>query len=348
MLKRLMVRNTDQSHEQSIELKNNIVIEVHTCSYRALRGYALLCCICDEISFWKSDEFAANPDKEVITAVRGGLANPGFTGMLLCISSPYSRKGMLWEMFKRHFGEDGSKVMIWHGESLDMNPLLPPEVVLRALQEDEHAARAEYFAEFRSDLESFIDVEHVRSLVIPGRRELPYRSGIRYRGFVDASGGSGRDSYTMAITHMEAMGGQAIGVLDLVREVAPPFSPVHVTREFAETFKSYGIHYVYGDRFAGGWPGEQFNINGVGYGVCAQTKSQLYAETLPLLNSRQIELLDHPRLISQLCNLEMRTTRGTSPIIDHPPNGHDDVINAAAGAFIALKHHKKPERQQAW
>jgi hypothetical protein len=185
--------------------------------------------------------------------------------------------------------------------------------------------------------------------VIPGRKELPYRSGIRYRGFVDASGGSGRDSYTMAITHMEAMGGQAIGVLDLVREVPPPFSPVAVTRTFAETFKSYGIHYICGDRYAGSWPSEQFNINGVGYAICDRTKSQLYAEVLPLLNSRQVELLDHPRLINQLCNLEMRTTRGTSPVIDHPPNSHDDVINAAAGAFIALKYvRKNPNRQRAW
>jgi hypothetical protein len=148
LLKRLIRRDTDQKSDQIIELVNNIVIEIHTCSFRALRGYTLLCCIADEIAFWRSDETSANPDKEVITAVRGGLSNPGFTGMLLCISSPYSRKGMLWEMFKRHFGEDHSKVMVWHGESLDMNPLLPPQVVLQALQEDEHAARAEYLPNF--------------------------------------------------------------------------------------------------------------------------------------------------------------------------------------------------------
>ena len=60
---------------------------------------------------------------------------------------------------------------------------------------------------------------------------------------------------------------------------------------------------------------------------------------MPLLNSNRIELLDHPRLVAQLCGLERRTTRGGRDSIDHAPGGHDDLANAVAGAAaLALGH----------
>ena len=60
---------------------------------------------------------------------------------------------------------------------------------------------------------------------------------------------------------------------------------------------------------------------------------------MPLLNSNRIELLDHPRLVAQLCGLERRTARGGRDSIDHAPGGHDDLANAVAGAAaLALGH----------
>ena len=50
-----------------------------------------------------------------------------------------------------------------------------------------------------------------------------------------------------------------------------------------------------------------------------------------MINARRIELLDDPRLINQLCALERRTARSGRELIDHPPGGHDDVVNTVAG-----------------
>jgi hypothetical protein len=52
-----------------------------------------------------------------------------------------------------------------------------------------------------------------------------------------------------------------------------------------------------------------------------------------MLNSGTAELLDLPRLQSQLLGLERRTARGGHDSIDHARGGHDDVANAAAGAL---------------
>jgi hypothetical protein len=55
---------------------------------------------------------------------------------------------------------------------------------------------------------------------------------------------------------------------------------------------------------------------------------------LPILNGGRAELLDHPRLVAQLCALERRTARGGRDSIDHPPGAHDDIANAVAGAIV--------------
>lgn len=215
-----------------------------------------------------------------------------------------------------------------------MNPSLPEHVVADALAQDEAAARAEWLAEFRSDLEAFVTREVVERATIPERLELPRVTGVSYHAFVDPSGGSA-DSMTLAVAHGEERDGQWIAVLDAIREARPPFSPEGVVRDFAGVLKGYGVTTVTGDRYAGEWPRERFAVHGVAYEPAEKPKSDLYRDFLPLLNSGRVELLDLPRLHAQLLGLERRTARGGRDSIDHAPGGHDDVCNAAAGALVA-------------
>jgi hypothetical protein len=109
-----------------------------------------------------------------------------------------------------------------------------------------------------------------------------------------------------------------------------------VVAEFCALLKAYRCHEVSGDRYAGDWPREQFRKQGIAYKLSEQPKGEIYRDTLPLLNSGKLELLDIPRLASQLCGLERRTARGGRDSIDHGPGGHDDVSNAACGALLLL------------
>jgi hypothetical protein len=185
-------------------------------------------------------------------------------------------------------------------------------------------------AEWRTDVETFVARAVVEAAVIQGRYELPRAAGVRYFAFVDPSGGSS-DSMTAAVVHM-AQGNRVI--VDAIRERRPPFSPDDVVKEFAATLKAYGITRVHGDRYAAEWPRERFRVHGIEYRVADKVKSDLYLTLLPLLNSGRCELLDHKRLVAQLCGLERRTSRAGRDSIDHAPGAHDDVANAVAGAAV--------------
>jgi hypothetical protein len=118
-----------------------------------------------------------------------------------------------------------------------------------------------------------------------------------------------------------------------VREVRPSFSPEAVAAEFAALVREYGCSAVTGDHFAGDWPAEAFRRHGVEYRLSTRTRGAIYTAFLPALNSQRIELLDHPRLLSQLGSLERRVGPSGRDSIDHGARGHDDLANVAAGAL---------------
>ena len=313
---------------RTLRLTNNIDIEVRPADFRTLRGMTYIASISDELAFWMTGDSSANPDTEILAAIRPGLATTG--GPLFLISSPYARRGELWELYRKHYGAAGDpSILVAQGSSRDFNPMLPQSLVDRAMERDPASASAEYLAQFRTDIENFVSMEALQPCVSHGVRERGPRPGITYHGFVDPSGGSA-DSMTLAIGHLDRT--KQVVAIDCLREVRPPFSPEGVTAEFAETLRTYNLYQVTGDRYAGEWPREQFGKFGINYYPSAKPKTELYLDLLPLINSRRIELLDHPRSISQLLGLERRTTRGSGrDIIDHAPGSHDDVANSIAG-----------------
>jgi hypothetical protein len=138
---------------------------------------------------------------------------------------------------------------------------------------------------------------------------------------------------TLAIAHAQG----DMRVLDALRERRPPFSPETVVTEFAALLKTYRISSIVGDRYAGEWPRERFTVAGIKYELSDRPKGEIYRDTLPLLNSGKVELLDIPRLASQFCGLERRTARGGRDSIDHGPGAHDDLANSAAGAVLLVQ-----------
>ena len=80
--------------QDRIDLTNGVSIEISTANIRTVRGYTLIASLCDEIAFWMGDD-SANPDTEILAAVRPAMTTLSPDAMLLCASSPHAQRGAL-------------------------------------------------------------------------------------------------------------------------------------------------------------------------------------------------------------------------------------------------------------
>ena len=296
---------------ESVSLRNRIVIEVHTASFRSTRGYSIVCALVDEIAYLPTDEASSEPDIEILNAIRPGMAT--VPGAMRCAPRRRTRARA------RVAGTDP-----------DMNATVPQSYVDAHLAEDPERAAPNI-------RRSSALISRLLGLARGGggmRRQLlradagggpvvllPRRSRWRFGG----------NSFACAISHRDGN----VVVVDLVRERRPPFMPSQVIEELIPLLKSYRIGKVTGDRWAGGFPPEAFQRGGIRYEAAKESKSDLYRTALPMLNSGRIVLPKNERLFNQLVSLERHVARGGHDVIDHPRDQHDDLANAAMGAAVS-------------
>jgi hypothetical protein len=268
----------------------------------------------------------------VLTALRPALVTiPG--ALLLAISTPYSKSGVLYEALRDHHGTDAPDVLTWQATSLAMNPTLSVTTIDRARQRDPSAAASEWDAEFRSDLETFLDAERIAACVEPGVTERPPVDGVDYLGAVDMSGG-GPDASVLAIAHAARRDPEApIVTLDCCRGWRTA-DVEGVVAEMAAHLRRYRIGQVVGDKYAGEWVPAAFKRHGIHYRHALKNRSEIYIELHPLIATGRAALLDAPTLLRELRQLERRTGRLGKDSVDHPARAHDDHSNAAALACV--------------
>jgi hypothetical protein len=314
-----------------IEFRNGSSLEISTNDARLVRGRSAIAMLGSEASHWKTDEYAASSDEEVVGAAEPSLSMCPDGGLLLLGSSVHRKRGYVYRKYRQLFGNEASEDLCWFAPSSVMNPKLPASVIEKAMAEDAPRARAEYLNIFREDLSDFIPLDVVESSTDFGVHERPPQPGIRYIAFCDAAGGTGSDSFTLAIAHRGAP-----HMLDLVRERKPRFVPAQVIAEYAQLLKLYKITEVQGDKFALGFHSDEWKSHGIKFVPCERTTSDNYLGALPLLLSGRVRLVDNKTLRTQLAGLERRLNAGDRETVSHAhiASAHDDMATSACGALV--------------
>ena len=318
------------STQETLTFRHRTQLEVATASFRTVRGRTLAGAVVDESAFLRSDE-SALPDLELARALRPALLT--LNGLMLVISSPHRKVGLLHDGFRRYFGNDSeTRGLYFQASSRQLNPSLDEAAIAEAMKDDPAAGASEYMGLFRADLQSFLDDATVDGAIVQNRKMLPRMIGVDYVAFTDVAGGTvGGDDFTLAVAHQE--NGRV--VLDVARSFHPPFEggPSEIVRKCTETLSSYGLSIVTGDAYAASWVSDEFRKCGVTYHRSTHSKNEIYLESLPLFTSGAVELLDIPQLRTQLLLLERRPRAGGRDTIDHPRGAHDDLANSCAGAL---------------
>jgi hypothetical protein len=321
--------------QDGFRLRNSVDIAISTDSFRSIRGRSILCAILDEVAFYNS-ETTSNPDEELYRALRPGLLRvPG--SILIGISTPYAKRGLLYRKFSEHYGRESEDVVVVRGASNLFNPTISQEQIDKEVAEDPVGGRAEWLGEFRDDVSGWATREMIEAAVERGVMVRPPRQGLRYASFVDASGGV-RDSFTAGVAHLEGN----VAVLDCLIEVRAPFNPDAAVAQVAGTLRSYGLNRTTGDRYAALWVSSAFEKLGIRYTQSERDRSAIYSDALPLFTTGRVRLLDNKRLVGQFASLERRATPLGRDIVDHPRGAADDCCNAAAGALVLASAGRGP------
>jgi len=325
MLKRMV----DSETADGLMLNNGVEIAINTNNFRAVRGRSIVCAVLDECAFYR-DEGSANPDVETYNAIIPGMITIP-DAMLVGISSPYRKSGLLYTKDRDHYGRDSDDVLVVGGPSIAFNPTLKQKDIDKLVAADPAAGRSEWLGMYRDDIASYLDRDLVEGLVDHGVTARPPIPGVRYRSGTDPSGGS-KDSFTLSVCHSEG----DVAVVDCIVEIRAPFNPTSATEQMASVLKSYGLAETTGDRYAAAWVVDAFAKCGIKYLHSERDRSAVYAEATPLFTSGRVRLLDNRRLVNQLASLERRTSSGGKDRIDHGVSGSDDVANAVAMALVTV------------
>jgi hypothetical protein len=327
-LKKLVKKMT----ADSIELVNNVTIEIKSANWRSTRGFSVGILIMEELAFWRFESDSANPDKEIYTAIRPSMTTIK-NSLTIGISTPLLRSGLLYEKYERNFGKPG-KVLIWRSPTWRMNLSLNETELRDEFGEELGLSEfeSEYAANWRSDLEGYLPLEIIDNAIVPGRQYLPPKPGTQYFGFCDSAEGLSKtgDSMTFAVSHFE----NNKYVLDSLLSFPPPFNPKTVIQTIIESCRQYKILSITQDRVSIGWIAAELRQYGISVEVSQWDKSKIYELFSVLMNARSVELLDDNKTRKQMLNLVKTVRSGGLVKIDIPRGGHEDEINSVAGSIV--------------
>ena len=330
---RILSRHVISTRAQEIDLDNRITIAIYPASFRSIRGLSVVACICDEIGFWWNEEGYANPDVEVLRAIRPSMATFPNAKLVLA-SSPYAMNGVLWDMWRNR--KSDREVLVWHAPTTLMNPTVGKRFLENEKKRDPDNYRREYEAEFAEAVSAFIPADAITSCVVAGRTSVPPTpKRHRYTAAIDAAFKG--DQFTFAVVHRDRQADRFV-VDHLAGWEGSRQDPVRlgqVIPEIRSVLEKYRLRTVFGDQFGSEPLRQVFSTVGITFTespFTVQTKGDMYATLRSLIMDGRIELLDHPTSLKELRSLEIHLLPGGHPRIGHPSRGglHDDYADAIA------------------
>jgi hypothetical protein len=326
-------------------------VEIRTfpCTARSARAYSFAAAGIDEMAFFRFQEGAAAQDVEVEASIRRGMLsqkNP----VLIKVSTPYAREGVLYRDVQEYFGRDDSDdVLVMRAPSGVLNPQISADRLAeeQRIMDPQRFAR-EYEAEFVDAATAWLSNELIEAAVDTGVTERAPMPGVVYVMAIDPSGG-GKCGFALVVGHYEMRDGKRTFVHDLGRVWMKPKSGALDLRavcvEVWGIAQRYNVTKVYSDRYAGQWPSQW--LREISGGALMLTdpevakpdgsmvylnKSAAFVEVGPHFRTGAVRLLDDPTLARELRNLEVRTGQAGRVHIGRPParDVTDDLATALA------------------
>lgn len=216
---------------------------------RTVRNRWLCGFILEEVAQFGTEVTGAAVSAEAILKACKPRLLPGCQGWL--ISSPYGPQGLLYKLWKEHFGKPGQTLVV-HADTISLNPMYPREVLATEYRDDPDNAAREYGAQWVDAETAFYD----SSLIAAATRQRPVEALPRPRQqcWAAMDAGTRSNAWTLSVSAAEHVGAvikvRVLAGWQWTGSKSEPLRPRVVLGEIAELLEPYGVRVIAADRWS--------------------------------------------------------------------------------------------------
>jgi hypothetical protein len=335
----VLLRSIVEERKSEIKLRNGITIRCQPCN-TTVRGLSVVCAICDEVGFWIHEQTAANPEEQVMAALRPTMATFR-DAKLIKISTPCRKEGILWRDLQ---DRQNLRYTVRQLSTKDMNPTISDEVLEEARCDNEEYFRREFLAQFTDSLVGWITPEMLDPCIARGQREFPRVFSGTYIAAVDPA--FRNSDFGFAILHRSDDG--HITVAYTARWSGTRKNPLNcdsVCAQIKDVLRRYEINSLIGDQYCFPVLKDRFRQLEIFYreiSFGSHTRASIYGNLRQLIAQQKITIVEEPELLRQLRYLEEIRSPNGNIDVRPPGSSKDDMAIAVALAASELSH--VPER----
>lgn len=215
-----------------------------------LRSRWLVGFVLDEVALFGSEPTGAAVNAEELLRGAETRLVPGGQGWL--ISSPFGPQGLLYDLYREHFGKPG-RYLVVHAPTTAMNPAFPVEQIeaIRARQPD--VAAREYDAQWIDAATAFFHGQSIDRATRKGPLVVGHEPGHFYVCAIDPA--TRGNAWTLALATLRQTETGHRPTVVLVKQWqgsrVAPLSPRVVLKEIAALLRPYGLNVVWSDQASG-------------------------------------------------------------------------------------------------
>ncbi len=320
---------------------SRVQIKVAAASSKTTRGVAACAIISDEISFWNLSEDMKETDAKIMAAVRPSMKQFGEFAMLIKLSSPGIKQGVLYGEYKKSKeGELPKSYAVFKAPTWMMNEIIKENEFAEEHKLDPDGFDTEYRGNFADSLSNFIVPEYIDMAIMKGSTfNAPETESIKYAAAIDAAYKG--DSFTFTVTGFINSRLRQYVSKGWKGTKKNPVSSYEVAEYIRTICKEFNIDFVAADQYSFEPLREIFDKYGVTleeYTFTSDFKKKIYFNLKKLIHSQQADLLDSEVQTKELKELIVEQGNMGSIRIGHPSGGSDDYATSLAiSSYLATQ-----------
>ncbi len=315
----------------------------------SIRGTWLTSFVLEEAAFFGTDVsgYVVNAE-ELLRSAQTRLV-PGGQGWI--ISSPMGPEGLLFNLWKTHFGKPG-KVLVVHAPTLDMNHVtINKDVVEEIRKRDPDAAAREYDAVWADSEASLIPATHLDDAMAETPLSAPYEEGHSYVAAMDPATRGNAWTLVVATKDDETPHQRVVLVRQWIGSKVKPLSPDAVLAEIALILKDYQVDRAVTDQHAADANRDIARRHGLYLYERTASREEnirLYENLATKLADGEVALPPDPVLRADLLAIRKKVSSRVTIVLPKTPDGrHCDYAPALAlvldlGCSEPVKPKPKP------